>query len=218
MAGLNGAVGATGCTGIDGLHGATGATGIQGPTGSTIVALGAFFGMNAGPGNNGAEDYPNLFSVSSPITSLANATAINFPRASIPPIGVSINNPGVLQTNNTEFLLIEAGIYQITWTIAVDESAQICLFISSDINGNIIPATPGGGGFFTPYKAALGTPGQVGRATGTNQLLGNVIISVPVDNAAIQLRNCQSFTPLSVTFQPGGTQAQAWNLTIIRFF
>jgi hypothetical protein len=217
--GIIGPTGLQGDTGIIGPTGLQGDTGIAGPTGtSTFSALASYFGMNAGPGNDGADDYPDQFTVSPMGTSVAGTSAFNFPRAVFPAIGgIYINNSGTLQTENTEYVLPRAGYYRIAWRIAVNESAQCCLFISTDINGNVVPAIPGGGGLFTAYTQALGNPGQVGRATGTNQLLGDVIIITPIDGAAIQIRNYESYTPITVTQQPGGTQSQAWNITIIRY-
>ncbi len=172
--------------------------------------------MTAGPGNLGPNDYPATIAISGGPPSVAAGSAINFPRASAPAVGaVAINNPGPAQTDNTEFILPSVGTYRVTWHISVDEPAQLGLWISSDAQGSIV-SSPLAGGFFTQVATALGAPGQVGRATGTTQLVGDVIFFNPVAGSAIQIRNFASFSALTVSPLPGGTQAQAVTLTIQR--
>ena len=211
--GLTGPTGAastvTGPTGSVGTTGATGATGAAGTSG--ISAFASFFGMPAGPGNVGANDYPATIAASAAGPSVAGLSAINFPRAAAAPVGgVAINNPGVAQTDNTEFLLPAQGTYRVTWHISVDEPAQWSLWIG---------AAPGQapGGLFNPQTAALGTPSTVGQATGTAQLVGDVVFTTPFPNAVIQIRNfAASGGTVTVTPTPGGTQAQAVALVIER--
>jgi hypothetical protein len=189
----------------------TGATGSTGPT-----EFGAFFGMTAGPGNFGANDYPATIASSAGPPSVAALSAINFPRASVPAVGVAINNHGLTQTDNTEFILPSVGTYRVTWHISVDEPAQTGLWISSDALGAVVSSPPPHG-LFTPVTTALGAPSQVGQSTSTSQLVGDVIFFNPVAGSAIQIRNFASSSgALTVTPLPGGTQAQAVTLTIQR--
>ncbi len=167
--------------------------------------------MTAGPGNVGVNDYPATIAASAAGPSVAGLSAINFPRASAPAVGgIVINNPGALQTNNTEFLLPAQGTYRATWHISVDEPAQWSLWIGA------APAQAPGG-LFSPHTVALGTPSTVGQATGTSQLVGDVVFQTPFANAVIQIRNfAASPGAVTVTPLPGGTQAQAVGLVIER--
>ena len=167
--------------------------------------------MTAGPGNTTpTTDYPATIAISGAAGSVAAGSAINFPRISAPVVGgITVNDPGPLQSNNTEFELLEQGTYRATWHISVDEPAQWGLFIG-DVSGQ----APGGA--FSPYVTAAGTPGQVGQATGTSQLVGDVIFETPFANAIIQIRNFASPAAVTVTPLPGGTRAQATSLIIER--
>ena len=206
-----GVTGPTGPVGAQGLPGPTGPTGPVGATGLPLIELGAFFGMPAGPSNVGANDYPATIASSAAPPSVAAGSAINFPRLSAPSIGgIIINDPGPLQSNNTEFILPSIGTYRVTWHISVDEPAQWGLFI------NTAP-TIGGGGLFSQVTTALGAPSQVGQAIGTSQLVGDVIFQNSVAGSAIQVRNyASSAGAVTVTPVPGGTQAQAVSLIIQR--
>ena len=121
-----------------------------------------------------------------------------------------IKNPGEAQTDNTEFRLTALGTYRATWHISVNEPAQWSLWIG------VLPAPlQGTGGQFNPHTVALGTPSIVGQATGTAQLVGDVVFATPFANAVIQIRNfANSAGTATVTPAPGGTQAQAVVLII----
>ena len=167
--------------------------------------------MTAGPGNTSpASDYPATIAPSAAGPSVAGLSAINFPRPSIPAVGgIVINNPGPLQTDNTEFLLPAQGIYRVTWHISVDEPAQWSLWIG-------VAAAQAPGGLFSSHTTALGTPSTVGQATGTAQLVGDVVFETPFANAVIQIRNYAAAAAVTITPLPGGTQAQAVVLIIQR--
>ena len=186
-----------------------------GPTGAVggIFEFAAFFGMPTGPGNSGGDDYPaSISAVAIDVTpSLAGTSAINFPRASAPAIGgIVINNPGASQTDNTEFILPSVGTYRVSWHISVDEPAQWRLWIST------LPS-PAPGGLFNPVLASGGAPSTVGQATGTTQLVGDIVFVNDVAGSAIQVRNTVSSSGnVTVTPLPGGSQAQAVSLIIMR--
>jgi Collagen triple helix repeat (20 copies) len=220
--GATGSTGATGAQGLPGTASATGATGstgstgpgVTGPTGSSgsssPVEFGGFFGMPAGPGNVGSNDYPATVAISAAPPSVAAGSAFNFPRASAPAVGgIAINNPGAAQTNNTEFILPSVGTYRVTWHVGLNEAAQLSLFI------NTAPVI-GGGGTFTQITAASGSPSNVGRATGTSDVDGDFVFQNTVAGSVIQLRNYSSAAAVTITPTPGGTQAQAAVLIITR--
>ena len=174
-----------------------------------VVEFASFFGMTAGPGNTGINDYPATIQISAPGPSVASGSALNFPRASAPAVGgIFINNPGPSQSDNTEFILPSVGTYRVTWHVSVDEPAQWSLWINT---GAAFP-----GGLFSELRTASGAPSNVGRSIGSSQLVGDVIFRNTVANSAIQIRNFASPVSLSITPQPGGTQAQAVSLIIQR--
>jgi len=224
-AGPQGPQGPAGPTGATGPTGAIGATGAAGATGGTVSEFAAFFGMPAGPSNTGANDYPATIAIGAAGPSVVAGSAINFPRLSAPTVGgITINNPGAAQSNNTEFVLPSVGTYRIAWHISVTEPAQWSLWISTNGSGAVVPVGAPGG-LFSQFRtdvtgayntAGTGAPGQIGQATGTSQLSGDVVIRNPVAGAAIQVRNYASAAALTVTPVPGGTQAQAVVLIIER--
>jgi hypothetical protein len=225
--GPTGSTGEVGPTGSTGEVGPTGSTGEVGPTGSSaITELGAFFGMPAGPSNTGINDYPATIATSAIGPSVAGLSAINFPRLSAPTIGgIIINNPGIAQTDNTEFILPSVGTYHVSWHISVNEPAQWSLWITTDGSGTAIVAG-GPGGLFSQFKTDIsglysttgsGVASQVGQADLTSQLNGDVIFRNPIAGSAIQIRNyAASGGTVTVTPLPGGTQAQAIVLNIQR--
>ena len=177
---------------------------------NAVVEFASFFGMTAGPGNTGSNDYPATIASSAPGPSVAAGSALNFPRASAPTVGgIVINNPGLTQANNTEFILPSIGTYRVTWHVTVNEPAQWSLWI------NTAP-TPGGFGLFTEVRVASGAPANVGQSVSSSQLVGDVVFRNTVANSAIQIRNYAAQSAVSVTPLPGGTQAQAVSLIIQR--
>ena len=236
--GGRGRVGATGPTGVTGSSGgpigptgATGATGATGDTGATgsggggLSEFASFFGMPAGPSNTGANDYPATIAISAAGPSVAAGSAINFPRLSVPTTGgIAINDPGATQADNTEFILPSVGDYNVRWHISVDEAAQWEMWITTDGSGAVVVAGAPGG-LFSQFRTDVtgnysvvgtGSPSNIGQATGTSQLSGDVVFRNPVAGAAIQIRNYASAAALTVTPLPGGTQAQSAVIIIER--
>ena len=66
----------------------------------------------------------------------------------------------------------------------------------------------------TSVRLVPGIRSTIGQATGTSQLVGDVVFATPFANAVIQVRNFASAAALTVTPLPGGTQAQAVSLII----
>ena len=78
----------------------------------TSLEFAAFFGMTAGGGNTGVDDYAATFAnaAAGEVASVAAGSGINFPRLQAPVVGgIIINDPGAAQTDNTEFLIPEIG-------------------------------------------------------------------------------------------------------------
>ena len=141
---------------------------------------------------------------------MAAGSAINFPRPAVPATGgIVINNIGVTQADNTEFLLPAQGVYRVSWLISVTATAQFSLWIG-------LLAGQAAGGQFQPITVNNGVPSQSGQATGTEQFFGDTIFATPFVNAVIQVRNYASSAAVTVTPVPGGTQAQSVVLNIMR--
>ena len=205
-----GPTGPSGPTGPDGPTGPAGATGSEGPTGpegvASVLEYGCWFGMSAGPGNSGINDYPANVTETAPAPSFALTSALNFPRQVVTPSpGLQINNPGLLQTNNTEFLLSDVGVYRLHWHISVDQPAQWGLWVS-------VAPFQAPGGLFTPYVVALGQPACIGQATGTSQLSGDLLFLNSTSGNIYQIRNEAASgggAGLTVSQTPGGQNAQS---------
>jgi hypothetical protein len=155
-------------------------------------------------------DYAATIAISAP-SGVAAGSAVNFPRLMAPSVsGITWNDPGPLQSNNTEFILPSVGVYRVSWHIGVNEAGQMSLFICT------APVIGGPSALFLPVTASLGTPGNVGRATGTSNIDGDVLVNNVVPGSVIQVRNFASAAALTVTPLPGGTQAQSAVLIIQR--
>jgi hypothetical protein len=245
--GNDGLIGPTGPTGPEGNVGPTGSKGDIGPTGppgfGTVGAKGdpgpagptgpagtvtreyaSFFGIANGDISN---DYPDPITVSATGPSEASGSALNFPRLAVPTFGgITINNVGTNQTDNTEFILPSVGVYRVTWHATTVEPVQWCLWISTDDLGNVI-APFSADGLFSPFivdntgnysQSGTFIPSQIGQSASNAQITGDTTFLNPVAGAAIQIRNYSSGESglSSVTIDPlaGGIRGQSVVLTI----
>ena len=105
-----------------------------------------------------------------------------------------ILNTDIGRSSDTEFILTEAGTYQILFNASITEAGQLVL----TQNGTELPYT------------------LVGRATGTSEIVG---ISLVAANAGdvITVRNpAANAEALTVTPTAGGTEAVSASLVIVR--
>lgn len=107
----------------------------------------------------------------------------------------------ITRISSTTFNLINVGVYLITWQISVDEAAQTTLWADST-------------GAFAPASRVIDS--CVGRATGTNQIVGNTLLVVSAVNTQIRIYNDASAAALTVTPIAGGTQDVSASITICR--
>ena len=99
---------------------------------------------------------------------------------------------GIARVTTTGFVLPSTGVYEVTWQVSITEAGQLVL----ELNGVGLPST------------------VVGRATGTNQIFGNVLINA---NAGDTLSvNNSSPGVLTVTPFAGGTSPSTGSLVIKR--
>jgi len=187
--------GPTGLSGQTGLSGPTGLSGTTGPTGlSGSVGPTGMIG-NTGPaglqgGILGAVDFYALMPNDNSAT-IAPGTNIQFP-----------NNGPIVGTNITRldastFNLVTPGSYLVQFQVSINEPGQLCILLNS---------------IELSYTV-------VGRATGTNQLVGLSIINTNIPNSIISIRNPASeTTALTLTPLAGGTNPVSAHLVIVQLF
>ena len=117
---------------------------------------------------------------------IAAGAPINFPR----------NGPStgtIVRINDNQFSLPAVGTYLVNWQVSTAEAAQVGIEINGTLDANTV----------------------VGRATGTNQIIGNTIITTTVPNTLLSIVNLAGNTPaLTITPQAGGTHAVSATLVI----
>jgi len=165
--------GPVGPTGPQGSIANTGPTGPQGsltgPTGSSGGGggyYGFFYGYTSGTDAPGATTYA---------ATIAAGAAINFPIVGAAS-GITINNSGPVttQTANTQFLLSNAGVYEVTYTIQSTEPGQWqALFTPNPPTNVVLGSTQGD---FNPTAGGhpISQSFMVTSAGGSNQVLSIV--------------------------------------------
>ena len=183
-AGATGATGAAGATGPAGPAGATGATGAAGATGPAGPAGPA--GATGATGATGVINFGSFFLLQPndvPGT-IAAGSAVPFPEDG--PLSNAVG--GIRRLTSTTFLLPAIGTYEISWQVSITEPGQLVLGLNS-----------GGGNVELPTTVA-------GRATGTDQIVNDVLITTTSVNNVLSLRNpAGEPTALTVTPLAGGT-------------
>ncbi len=117
---------------------------------------------------------------------IAAGAAINFPRN-------GPNTGTIARINDNQFTLPAVGTYLVNWQVSIAEAAQVGIEINGTLDANTV----------------------VGRATGTNQIIGNTIITTTLPNSILSIVNLAGNTPaLTITPQAGGTHAVSATLVI----
>jgi len=211
-AGATGPQGPTGATGPQGPTGATGATGATGPAGQSVVGASEPPGVNCANGGvkytsatgvdyvcNGASQggtggtgtYGYFYALMPPdnADTVAAASAVDFPRE----LGTST----ISRASASEFILPEIGVYEVSWQVSVSEAGQLVLGLDSGSGVVELPDT------------------VVGRATGTSQITGHVVLVTTSAFSRLSVRNPAGNTPaLTVTPLAGGTHPVSASLVI----
>ena len=189
-AGAAGAVGTTGAAGATGAVGAIGPTGLTGTTGaagSTGAAGATGATGSTGPtGPSGTIAFSDFFAMmpSDNITTIAIGTDVAFPQN-----GPS-SGSAIARTGTSAFNLSAIGTYQVMFQVSVDEAGQLNLTLN---------------GVDVTYSV-------VGRATGTNQIVGMCLLTTTVVNSLLTVRNPGG--TLTVTPVAGGPRAVSAHLLI----
>jgi hypothetical protein len=188
-AGPMGLMGPTGATGPTGPAGATGTTGATGATGVGVTGSTGATGATGAAGPGGALAYADFFALMPPnnAATVAVGTDVSFPQTG-PSSGGSIT-----RTSPSSFNLAAIGTYQVSFDVSITEPGQLIL----TLNGGDLPYT------------------VVGRATGTSEITGDVLINTTVINSALTVRNPSgNSTALTITPLAGGTRSNSASLVI----
>jgi BclA C-terminal domain len=119
---------------------------------------------------------------------IAAGAPVEFPRN-------GVTNGIITRIGTTQFKIPDVGIYLVHWQVSVAEAGQLIL----QLNGTDIASS------------------VVGRATGTDQLVGHTMITTTLPNSILIVVN-PSGNPAALTLNPsaGGTRAVTANLLITR--
>jgi hypothetical protein len=192
--GASGPQGATGPPGPIGKTGATGSIGPQGPIGSTGApgSIGPQGPIGAaGPaGAGGVIAFSDFFALMPPdnAATVAVGADVSFPQDGPISAGASI-----ARTGPSTFTLSAIGTYQVMFQVSVTEAGQLDLTLNS-------------------VELAYTV---VGRATGTNQIVGTSLVTTTVTNSVLTVRNpAGNSTALTITPLAGGTSPVSAHLVI----
>jgi hypothetical protein len=188
--GPTGPTGPVGPAGPSGLTGPEGPTGPQGPIGLTGPEGPAGPVGSTGPRGSvfGAADFYALMPNDNSATIVAGSD-VNFPNDG-PAFGTDISRLGP-----DSFNLTSIGIYQVMFQVSVSEPGQLVVVLNT---------------LEEPYTV-------VGRATGTDQLVGMCLITTTISNTVLSIRNpVGNSTALTITPFAGGTKSVSAHLVITR--
>jgi len=117
---------------------------------------------------------------------VAVGTAVQFPQD-------GASSGSIVRTDSSTFQLPEIGTYEVKFVVSVSEAGQLVLAL----NGVEDPTT------------------IVGRATGTNQIVGLSLVTTTVINTQLQVRNpIGGFVALTITPLAGGASPSSAHLVI----
>ena len=186
-AGVAGLVGPVGPAGVAGLVGPVGPAGIPGLMGP--VGPDGSVGPTGPAGSTlSAADFYALMPLDN-LTTIASGSNVLFP-----------NNGPVFGTDITRltastFNLKSIGIYQVFFQVSVTEPGQLCVVLDTIQESYTV----------------------VGRATGTNELVGICLIRTLIQNSIISIRNpLGETTALTITPFAGGTNPVSAHLVITK--
>jgi hypothetical protein len=223
--GVAGGPGPQGSLGPQGIQGATGSTGPAGLNwrqswssattynlndavsfnGSSYISLqannlnntpaigSAFWSLLAQVGATGASggmDFSEFFALMPPdnAATVAPGTDVSFPQNG-PTSGI------IVRTGPSSYMLPAIGVYRVMFQVSVTEAGQLILTLD---------------GADLAYTV-------VGRATGTDQIIGESLVQTVVVNSIITVRNPAGNSPaLTITPLAGGTRPVSAHLVIMR--
>jgi hypothetical protein len=148
---------------------------------------------DTGPeGDSGVLAFGHFYAIMPPdnAATVAPGAAVDFPQDG--PV------EGIIRASSSEFILPQAGIYEVYWQVSVTEAGQLVLGLDSGL------------GVIDELAATV-----AGRATGTSQFTNNVLIETVWPDSILTVRNPMgNSTALTITPIAGGPQAVAASLVI----
>jgi hypothetical protein len=189
---IQGPAGPQGPPGSDGANGPPGPPGPTGATGSAGApgAVGPT-GPTGPAGSGGVIAFGDFFALMPPdnAETVAPGTDVSFPQDGPSSSGT------IARTGPSSFNLATIGTYQVVFQVSVDEAGQFIL----TLNGADLAYT------------------VVGRATGTDQIVGTYLVTTTVINSILTVRNpAGNSTALTITPLAGGTRPVSAHLTIMQ--
>jgi hypothetical protein len=163
----------------------------MGATGAT-GATGPTGATGATGAAGGVLDFADFYALMPPdnAATVAVGTDVQFPQD-----GPNSGSGQIARTGPNAFSLAAVGTYQIMFQVSVTEASQLVL----TLNGLELPYT------------------VVGRATGTNQIVGMALVQTTTANSVLTVRNPGSeSTALTITPLAGGTNPVSAHLVITR--
>ncbi len=173
--------------------GAVGIPGVAGPAGAPGLAGAAgaagIPGIPGIPGAPGILNYSDFFALMGPDNAgpIAGGSAVSFPR-------VGSTNAAIFATGPTTFILPAIGTYLVQFQVDVTAPAQLQL----SLNG-------------IPQASTV-----VGRATGTNQIIGVSLVTTVSAGTMLQVINPPANIPLNLPPNDGGAHPISAHLVIIQ--
>jgi len=190
-AGPTGATGPSGATGPIGPSGPSGPIGLIGPGGPTGPAGATGPSGPSGPtGPAGAIAFSDFYAWMPPdnAATVAPGTDVAFPQN-----GPSSSTSIFRVSPETQFNLAAIGVYQFMFQVSVDEAGQLDLTLN---------------GVEQAYTV-------VGRATGTDQITGILLVQTSATNTILTVRNpAANTTSLTITPLAGGSDPVSAHLVI----
>ncbi len=124
-------------------------------------------------------------------STVAASSAVEFPRNG------AAN--GISRASASQFNLPAIGVYDVSWQVSVSEAGQLVLGLDSGSGVVELPDT------------------VVGRATGTSQITGRVLVTTTSANSILSVLNPAGNSPaLTVTPLAGGTHPVSASLVIMQ--
>lgn len=200
---INGTDGTPGVDGINGTDGAPGVDGINGTCpGVCVNGTDGLAGPPGLPGTNGTDGLPGINGTNA-VTDYADffalmpndnaATVASNADVQFPQSGPAKSGTGILPSSATEITLPSIGIYEVSFFVSISEAAQLALSLNNVVDVNTV----------------------TGRATGTNYVMADLLITTTVINTLLTVRNV-GLTALTITPIAGGPSAVSAHLKIIQ--
>lgn len=143
------------------------------------------------PGPGSASNFADFFALmpSDNAATVAVGADVQFPQNG------PTSSTSITRVSASSFNLAEIGSYLVQFQVSVDEAAQLLLTLN---------------GVDLAYTVS-------GRATGTNQIVGMVLVTTTTVNSVLTVRNpAGNATALTITPSAGGTRAVSAHIVIVQ--